>query len=400
MNTDVYVVGVGMTKFHKPGAVLDLDYTTMVQEAGSKALDDAAITLEDVGAGFAAYVRGESCSGHRAIYALGTTGMPIFNVTSNCSSGSSALNLAIQAIRAGATSTALCVGFEKMSGPMVWLDDRTYPCDLHIMAGTHQYPLQPEISWSVQTFANAGREHMDLYGSTPEHFAQVAVKNRRHAAANPYAQFQQENTLQEILDSPVIYEPLTRLQCSPPSTGAAAVVVMSGEEVRHRGLEDRAVRVLGQGVATDQADSFDPPSAIMSVGYGMSRRAAASAFDQAGVSISDVDVIELHDCYSPNEILTYEALGLAGQGKGHLLIENDETTFGGRVVVNPSGGLIGKGHPMGATGLAQCTELVWQLRREADGRQVDGAAVALQHNIGLGGTAVVTIYGAPDGSRG
>jgi acetyl-CoA acyltransferase len=392
----VFVVGVGMTPFHKPATVLDLDYTTMVDEAGTAALGDAQISLDEVDAGYAAYVFGDSCSGHRAIYGLGTTGMPIYNVNSNCSSGSSALNLAVQSIRAGVAGAVLCVGFEKMSGNFLTThEDRCYPCDLHIKAATHEHPLQPGALWSVAVFANAGLEHNHRYGSTPEHFAQVAVKNRRHATANPRALFQGGSSLEEVLASPTLSGSLTRLECAAPATGAAAAVVMSGEEVRRRGLEGQAVEILGQGISSDGADTFDPPSAIMAVGSGMTRRAAAQAYAQSGVAIDDVDVIELHDCASTNEILTYEGLGLAPEGKGHLLIEQDATTYGGQVVVNPSGGLIGKGHPLGATGLAQCAELVWQLRGEAGERQVDDARVALQHNLGLGGTAVVTLYGAP-----
>ena len=391
----VFVVGVGMTPFRKPTTVLELDYPDMVQEAGSAALGDAGITLDDVDVAYAAYVLGDSCSGHRAVYSLGTTGMPIYNVNSNCSSGSSALSLAIQSIRAGAASTALCVGFEKMSGNVTFMDDRSYPCGPHIAAATKEHDLVPGVSWSPQVFANAGLEHNERYGSTPQHFAMVAEKNRRHARNNPYAQFHDDLTLDDVLASPRIYKDLTRLECSAPSTGAAAVVVMSGAEVARRGLQDRAVEIVGQGVATDANDSFDPPTAVMAVGFSMTKRAAEKALSQAGVRIEDVDVIELHDCFSPNEVLTYEGLGLAPEGKGHLLLEQGATTYGGQVVVNPSGGLIGKGHPLGATGLAQCSELTWQLRGTAGDRQVPGAQLALQHNLGLGGTAVVTVYRAP-----
>ena len=391
----VFVVGVGMTPFRKPATVLDLDYPDLVREAGTAALADAGVALTDVDVAYAAYVLGDSCSGHRAVYSLGTTGMPIYNVNSNCSSGSSALSLASQSIRAGAAETVLCVGFEKMSGNVAFMDDRAYPCGLHIEAATQQHPLVPGTSWSPQVFANAGLEHNARYGSTPEHFAMVAEKNRRHARNNPYAQFHDEVTLADVLASPRIYRDLTRLECSAPSTGAAAVVVMSEAEVARRGLSAQAVEILGQGVATDANDSFDPPTAIMAVGAGMTQRAAAKAYAQAGVRVEDVDVIELHDCFSPNEVLTYEGLGLAPEGKGHLLLEQGETTYGGAVVVNPSGGLIGKGHPLGATGLAQCSELTWQLRGTAGDRQVAGARLALQHNLGLGGTAVVTLYAAP-----
>ena len=399
MTAPVFVTGVGMTPFRKPQDALDVDYTDLVREAGTAALTDSDIALDDVDAGYGSYVLGDSCSGHAAIYALGTTGMPIYNVNSNCSSGSSALSLARQAIGSGAADVVLCVGFEKMTMDVILPTpkDRTMPCGAHIVAATARDPLLPG-AWATQVFGNAGREHMERHGSRPEHFAMVGEKNHRHSARNPYAQFRDVSTLEEVLSSKTVHAPLTLLQCSAPSTGAAAVVLMSERAVQSRGLSARAVRILGQGVATDAGDSFDPPSAIMAAGFGMGQRAARKAYEQSGVGIEDVDVIELHDCFSTNEILTYEALGLAPEGKGHVLIEEGATTHGGDVVVNPSGGLIGKGHPLGATGLAQCAELTWQLRGEAGERQVPGARTALQHNLGLGGTAVVTVYGAPRGS--
>jgi acetyl-CoA acetyltransferase len=236
---------------------------------------------------------------------------------------------------------------------------------------------------------------MAKYGTTAEQFARIAEKNHRHSANNPYAQFQTIYSLEEILGSTMIHEPLTKLQCSPTSDGAAAAILVSESFVEQHGLADRAIEIVAQEMVTDTTATFEDRSAISIVGAQMSRLAAQRVYEKSGVSIADVDVIELHDCFSVNELLTYEALGMCGEGEGGNLIDSGDTTYGGRWVVNPSGGLISKGHPLGATGLAQCTELTWQLRGTADARQVPGATVALQHNIGLGGAAVVTLYKKP-----
>jgi acetyl-CoA acetyltransferase len=394
MTRPVFVAGVGMTKFEKPGS-RDWDYPDMVQEAGTKALADAGIEFGDVQQVVAGYVAGDSCSGQRAVYTLGETGVPVYNVNNNCSTGSTALMLGRQLIEGGIADIVLAVGFEKMQrGSLgVGFTDRTNPLGRHLDAITTRYPLEG-TPMAPMMFGNAGREHMERFGSTPEHFAMVGEKNHRHSANNPYAQFQQVFTLDEVLGAPPVHAPLTRLQCSPTSDGGAAVVLMSEAAVRQRGLEGRSVRIAAQAMTTDTPASFDGASAMAAVGSELTATAADQVFRAAGLSIDDVDVIELHDCFSTNEVITYEGLGLAPTGKGHLLLEEGATTYGGRWVVNPSGGLISKGHPLGATGLAQCSELTWQLRGEAAARQVDGARIALQHNLGLGGAAVVTLYSA------
>jgi acetyl-CoA acetyltransferase len=232
---------------------------------------------------------------------------------------------------------------------------------------------------------------MQLFGTTAEQLAKIGQKNHRHSVANPYAQFQIEYTLDEILESPMVHKPLTRLQCSPTSDGAAAAIVASERFVDEHDLADQAIEIVAQAMTTDMPSSFED-SARRIVGYDMSANAARQVYDAAEIGPDDIDVIELHDCFSANELITYEALGLCAEGEAGRLVDEGETTYGGRWVVNPSGGLISKGHPLGATGLAQCTELTWQLRGTAGARQVDGAKLALQHNIGLGGAAVVTLY--------
>lgn len=273
-------------------------------------------------------------------------------------------------------------------------DDREQPMMRHLLAlaELQEFAMPP----APYMFGAAGNEHMERYGTTAEQFAKIGVKNHRHSRNNPYAQFQDEYSLAEILESRAIYGPLTKLQCSPTSDGAGAAIIVSERFVDEHGLGDTAVEIVGQAMVTDMRSTFDDKSAISLVGADMTRKAAQKVYEQAQLSAADVDVIELHDCFSTNELLTYEALGLCAEGDGGKLVDADDTTYGGRWVVNPSGGLISKGHPLGATGLAQCSELTWQLRGTADARQVDGAKVALQHNIGLGGAVVVTAYRPAD----
>jgi acetyl-CoA acyltransferase len=387
----VYVVGVGMTPFEKPGTK-EGDYHDWAREAGERALADAGVSYTEVQQAYVGYVYGESCSGHRAVYELGMTGIPVFNVNSNCSTGSSALYLAAQAIRGGLADCALALGFEKMQPGSLGstFDDREQPMMRHIQLLAEISEVKfPPAPWM---FGAAGREHMREHGSEPEHFAKIGQKNHRHSVDNPYAQFQTEYTLDEILDAPEIYAPLTKLQCSPTSDGSGAAILASEDFVEKHGLADRAIEIVGQALTTDFESSLSTRTAKDVIGHDMNVRAARAVYEQSGLGPEDFQVIELHDCFSANELLVYEALGLCDEGDAPRLVDDGDTTYGGRWVVNPSGGLISKGHPLGATGLAQCAELTWQLRGEADGRQVDGVDAALQHNIGLGGTAVVTAY--------
>lgn len=391
MSGKVFVVGVGMTKFEKPGA-REWDYPDMAREAGTKALQDAGIDYGQVQQAYVGYVYGESTSGQRAVYELGMSGIPIVNVNNNCSTGSTALYLAAQAIRGRTADCVLALGFEKMLPGSLGsvYDDREQPMMRHLLAlaELHEFAMPP----APYMFGAAGAEHMERYGTTAEQFAKIGVKNHRHSVNNPYAQFQSEYSLEEVMSARAIYGPLTKLQCSPTSDGAGAAILASESFVDKHGLAHQAVELVGQTMVTDLTSTFEDKSAITLVGSDMTRTAAAIVYEQAGIGPDDVDVIELHDCFSTNELLTYEALGLCAEGDGGKLIDNDETTYGGRWVVNPSGGLISKGHPLGATGLAQCAELTWQLRGTADERQVHGAKVALQHNIGLGGAVVVSAY--------
>ncbi|GAA5063637.1 acetyl-CoA acyltransferase [Thermocatellispora tengchongensis] len=390
-----FVVGVGMTKFEKPGSRPGWDYPDIGREAATNALTDAGIPYQDVEHAFLAYCYGDSTSGQRALYEVGLSGIPMVNVNNNCATGSSALYLANQYVRAGLAECVLALGFEKMERGSLrehW-SDRVAPTGRHTDAmaarrGLTQAPL------AAQLFGNAGREYMERYGVSRETIAKIAEKNHRHSVHNPYAQFRKEYSLAEILASPTVHDPLTKLQCCPTSDGGAAAVVASESFVESHGLWGRAVEIVGQALTTDTGSTFDGSDAGL-VGYHMTRSAAQAVYEQAGVGPEGVQVIELHDCFSTNELITYEALGLCPAGGAGDLIAEGAVDYGGTWVVNPSGGLISKGHPLGATGLAQCAELCWQLRGEAEARQVAGATAALQHNLGIGGAAVVTMYRTP-----
>ncbi len=384
-----------MTKFEKPGA-RDWDYPDMGREAGEAALADAGIAYDEIQHAAVGYCYGDSTAGQRALYELGLTGIPAVNVNNNCSTGSSALWMARNWVRGGMVDCALALGFEKMEKGSLGIkyDDRTTPMDRHFgdmieRRGFEKAPAAPQM------FGNAGREHMERYGTSAESFARIGEKNHRHSVNNPYSQFRDEYTLEEVLEAPMVFSPLTKLQCCPTSDGGGAAILASESFVREHGLENKAVEIVGQDMTTDFESTFSG-SDIKLVGQDMTRASAQAVYEESGLGPEDVDVVELHDCFSANELITYEGLGLCGEGEGGELIDSGAVTYGGDVVVNPSGGLISKGHPLGATGLAQCSELTWQLRGDADARQVDGAEVALQHNLGLGGAAVVTMYRKAD----
>lgn len=382
-----------MTKFEKPGRRENFDYPQMAKEAVTKALQDAGLDISDIQQACVGYVYGDSTCGQRALYEVGMTGIPIYNVNNNCSTGSTALIIAKQLIESGNSDCVLALGFEKMErgSLMSKFMDRTNPMDKHVelmaeLAGMDASPV------TAQMFGNAGKEHMEKYGTKPEHMAKIAYKNHKHSVNNPYSQFQEEYSLEDILNSPQVFGPLTKLQCCPTSDGSAAAIIASEEFVFKHGLQGQAVEILGIEMSTDLPSTFNENSCIKIVGYDMTKNAAEKLFNKTGFKANDVDVVELHDCFSANELITYEALGLCSPGSAKEFIDAGQNTYGGRVVVNPSGGLISKGHPLGATGLAQCAELCWQLRGLAGKRQVPNAKLALQHNIGLGGAVVVALY--------
>ncbi|CAL5873982.1 uncharacterized protein PFLUO_LOCUS8267 [Penicillium psychrofluorescens] len=391
-----YVLGVGMTKFIKPRG--KVDYNELGYEAGIKAMLDAQITYDDVDQGVACYVYGDSTCGQRVFYQFGLTNIPIYNVNNNCSTGSTGLAMARTMVTHGAADCVLVVGFEKMNPGSLqsMYNDRTNPTGLFgmMMAETRGVTNAPG---AAQMFGNAGREYMEKYGATNKDFAEIARINHEHSKRNPYSQFQQEYSLDQVMNAPMIHEPLTKLQCCPTSDGGAATVVVSQEFLDARPhLKEQAVLIAGQTLATD-TESVYSTSSIDLMGFGMSRHACRTAIAEAGVNVKDIKVCELHDCFSANEMITIDALELCEPGKAHEMVRRGDITYGGKMVINPSGGLISKGHPLGATGLAQCAELVWHLRGWANNRLLDGTAAALQHNLGLGGAVVVTVYKRADG---
>ena len=393
MSQRVKVAGVGMIPFTKPGA--SDDYPVMGETAARLALEDAGISYKDVQQAYVGYVYGDSTSGQAALYGLGLTGIPVVNVNNNCATGSSALFLARQAVAAGVVECALALGFEQMNPGALGsaFSDRPSPLKRFFKARKAMQGVDKMAPDAAQYFGGAGKEYAEQYGTRDETFAKISAKARIHAANNPYAVFRDLLSVEEIMASPHIYGPLTRYQRCPPTCGAAAAIICSEDFARKYGLNN-TITIKAQAMTTDFESTLESESLRKLVGVDMAKAAADQVYEAAGIGPEDIQVVELHDCFTANELLTYEALGLTAEGTAEKFIWDGDNTYGGRVVTNPSGGLLSKGHPLGATGLAQCTELVWQLRGDAGLRQVAGARHGLQHNLGLGGACVVTLYSA------
>jgi sterol carrier protein 2 len=390
MSDKIVVAGVGMIPFRKPGD--HPPYYEMGAEAARLALADAGVEYSAVQQGFVGYVYGDSTAGQRALYEVGLSGVPIVNVNNNCSTGSTALFLARQAILAGA-DCVLALGFEQMKPGALGavFTDRPTPFD-RFEEVTGKLVGEPQIPLALRYFGGAGREHMQRYGTPLETFAQIRAKASRHAEKNPLALFRKVVTADQVLGDVQVWPGvMTRLMACPPTCGAAAALLVSEDYARRHGI-DSSVRILAQAMTTDTASTFGK-SMISLVGADMAKAAADAVYAQAGVGPEDIDVCELHDCFAQNELISYEALGFCAPGKAAQFVADGDNTYGGAVVTNPSGGLLSKGHPLGATGLAQCYELTQQLRGNAEARQVEGARLGLQHNLGLGGACVVTLYG-------
>jgi sterol carrier protein 2 len=348
----VIVAGVGMIPFAKPGA--SAPYDEMGAAAAASALADAGLAWPEVRQAYVGYVYGDSTAGQKALYRVGMTGLPVVNAK---------------------------------------FTDRPTPFD-DFDRETDTLVGHPEIPLAIRYFGGAGLSHMKKYGTTMETFAQIRAKASRHAVRNPLALFRKEVTVEEVLASPLLMEGvMTRLMACPPTCGAAAAIVVSQDYARRHAL-DATVSIAAQAMTTDTPSTFEAHDMMQLVGYDMAKAAAREVYEAAGVGPDDVDVVELHDCFAQNELISYEALGLCPEGGAAKFVADADNTYGGRYVTNPSGGLLSKGHPLGATGLAQCYELVNQLRGTAEERQVEGAQIGLQHNLGLGGACVVTLYQA------
>jgi sterol carrier protein 2 len=390
--TKVHVAGVGMIPFTKPSRSEDWD--VMAEKAVRLALGDANIVYDQVQQAYVGYVYADSTAGQSALYRVGLTGIPIVNVNNNCSTGSTALYLARQMIATGAADCVLAVGFEQMLPGALGMvfADRKRTLDMALLRQDQLQAMDDHSPFAAQQFGGAGIDHQARYGTSDEAFGMISVKARRHAAHNPMALFREPITLEEVMASKHLYGPITRFQACPPTCGAAAAVLVSPAFAARHGL-NAPVEILAQALTTDVPGTFDDRGMMSVVGYDMAKEAARQVYEAAGIGPDEVDVVELHDCFTPNELISYEALGLTPEGTAERYIRDGQNTYGGTHVTNPSGGLLSKGHPLGATGLAQCYELTQQLRGNADGRQVEGARLALQHNVGLGGACVVTLYG-------
>lgn len=390
MGNKARIIGVNMVKFAKPGA--HEPYEIMGAKAIQGALEDAGIRYDQVQQAFAGYVYGDSTCGQRVAYGVGMTGIPVFNLNNYCASGSSALFLARQAVEAGIVECALAFGFEEMKPGALGsaFSDRTSPVGwIHARREELSPYLPQDPPRAIKAFGAAGWEYINRYGANPDIFAKVAVKTRSHAMNNPYSLFNKPLTVEEVMEATPLYPHLTRLMACPPTCGAAAAIVCSEAFAARHGISN-AIEIVAQAMTTDtEATKLD---LLNLVGADMTRSAAQQVYEAAGIGPQDVNVVELHDCFTPNEVISYEGLGLCPEGGAEKFIADGDNTYGGKYVINPSGGLMSKGHPLGATGLAQCTELVWHLRGQAGKRQVENARIALQHNIGLGGACVVTMY--------
>ncbi|MBR0810042.1 lipid-transfer protein [Bradyrhizobium diazoefficiens] len=389
--SDVIVAGVGMIPFAKPGA--SASYHEMGTEAARLALADAGLGYETVQQAYVGYVYGDSTCGQRALYHVGMTGIPIVNVNNNCSTGSTALFLARQMIASGALDCVLAVGFEQMKPGALGSVYTDRPSAFEEFdAAADQLIDAPGIPLALRYFGGAGLSHMKKFGTPLDAFAKVRAKASRHAKNNPLALFRKEITADDVMNDQVIWPGvMTRLMACPPTCGGAAAVLVSERFADKHGI-GKQVRIAAQAMTTDTPSTFKAGDMMQLVGYDMAKEAAGQVYESAGIGPRDLDVVELHDCFAHNELITYEALGLCGEGEAGKFINDGDNTYGGRIVTNPSGGLLSKGHPLGATGLAQCYELTRQLRGTAGPTQVEGAKIALQHNLGLGGACVVTLY--------
>ncbi|TXL69862.1 thiolase family protein [Vineibacter terrae] len=355
----VRIVGVGLTSFDKHD---DRSVESLAREAVIAAMRDGGLERTDIQAAYTAHLYQGEVFGQRVLRELAFPEIMVINVENACAGGSTAVRDAWLAIGTGQCDVALAIGAEKMGRGLISF----VSADVELALG----------STAPAQYALAGNRHMHEFGTSPEAFARIAVKSRAHAARNPNARFRDTVSLEEVMQSRPIAEPLTLLQCCRNGSGAAAVVLASDDWVRRRGAA--GVRILSSGLASIMADK--EPRDLTS--FGATRAAARIAYDGAGLGPEDVDVIELHDAFTVGEFLHYEGLGLCAKGEATRLVMDEETTLGGRTPVNLSGGLLAKSHPLGATGVAQFVELTWQLRGAATGRQVEGARIALAHSQG------------------
>ena len=375
--TEVYVVGVDMIKF---GRFPDRTVPNLGAEAALMALDDAGLTIHDMQALYCGNLgQAGGMVGQRVLQEVGQTGIPVVNVANACATGATAFREGYAAIKAGMYDVVLAVGVEQMGKGLLGGGGGGAGIPTEGLLGSGTMP---------SVFAHVGMEHTRKYGTTFEQFAKVSVKNHHHSTLNPKAMYQIETPLQEVMGAEMISYPNTKLMCSVNVDGSAAAVLMSEKKVREKGLMKRAVRVRASAMTSDP---YTPRNLVMPDFNAVTRLAAKDAYEQAGLGPEDVNLVELHDCFATAEIVHYENLGLCADGEGGRLIDTGETALGGRVPVNVSGGLLSKGHPLGATGIANIYEVTTHLRGEAGKRQVEGAKIGLTHVVGMGSACAIHV---------
>jgi acetyl-CoA acyltransferase len=374
---DVAIVGANMLKF---GRYPDKDVVQLAAEAALAAMKDAGVTIKDIELVASGNLyQSNAMVGQRIMKEIGATGVPVVNVSNACATGSTAFREAWMSVASGAYDVAMAIGSEQM-GKMGLLGgggggDRAYSTE-----GVMGTGLMPGV------FGQAGVEHMRKYGTTQAQFAKIAVKNHQHGVHNPYAQYQKETPLEEVMTARVVSWPNTLYMCCPTGDGAAAAVLMSAEKAKQ--YTTKPVWVAASVLTSDPYTERNPTMFDINT---LTRNAANEAYDKAGIGPEDLSQVELHDCFATAELLHYENLGLCGEGEAGKLIDDGETKVGGKIPVNASGGLLSKGHPLGATGVANIVEIVWHLREEAGARQVEGSKVGLAHVIGLGSACTINI---------
>ena len=375
--TDAYVIGVDMIKF---GRFPEKTVPQIGSEAALLALDDCGLKIQDMQALYCGNLgQASGMVGQRILQEIGQTGVPVINVSNACATGATAFREAWASVKAGLYDVVLAVGVEQMGKGLLGGGGGATGIPKEGLLGSGTMPA---------VFAEAGMEHSRKHGTTFEQFAKVSVKNHHHATMNPKAMYQIETPLETVMNAEMISYPNTKLMCSVNVDGSAAAVIASESKARELGLMNRAVKVRASVLTSDPWQERD---LVMPDVNTCTRLAAKQAYEMAGVGPEDVDLVELHDCFATAEILHYENLGLCADGEAGRIIDDGEVELGGRIPVNVSGGLLSKGHPLGATGIANIYEVSTHLRGEAGERQVEGARIGLTHVIGLGSACGIHI---------
>ena len=375
--TDAYIVGVDMIKF---GRFPEKTVPEIASESALLALDDCGLTIQDMQALYCGNLgQASGMVGQRILQQIGQTGIPVVNVSNACATGATAFREGWASVKAGLYDCVLTVGVEQMGRGLLGGGGGGTGISKEGLLGSGTMPA---------VFAEAGMEHTNKYGTTFEQFAKVSVKNHHHSTMNPKAMYQIETPLDTVMNAEMISYPNTKLMCSVNVDGSAAAIICSEAKAKELGLMQRAVKVRASVLTSDPWQERD---LVMPDVNSCTRKAAAVAYEMAGLGPDDIDLIELHDCFATAEILHYENLGLCGEGEAGRLIDDGDVALGGRIPVNVSGGLLSKGHPLGATGIANMYEVTTHLRGEAGERQVDGARIGMTHVIGLGSACGIHI---------